>query len=427
MRSLPPSLLPKLQSKLQTIANNATPKMNVAVARAKSTVVDSSYWTVETIRTGATLGDVSVAPRRFNSYGTPNRIYEIHVINGEVKTSIREYPDKLKDGWQDQFSLGTGSAVAMAFNGHWERYRNRLSLVTDESPWITWVDGSGKLWTQLWDDTTTKTEMDTSVVKVRAIRAWKNTNFADKDHGIVVGYIKTDGSLWYRNYCQQSDNSYLWESAKQVTEFTSVGVALNLFITNDYRMGFIVEDNLGQIHWILTHRNWAGMAVLPENIAIRTTADVEFVQVDYIRTYEDEYIDISTEVAIEMLFGRTDNSLVELINIADSEDDWGFKVKVRLLYKSENTPTFALTDLTTSSAIAIESVEVVEEGFEYVLNIDPIIESGINNALGDIGITVTSFINEAGYDYETINDSFTPINLEPTGAEPPSVEVIYNE
>ena len=55
----------------------------------------------------AGTGDVSLAPRRFKTRGTPNRIYEIHVDNGIVKTSIREYPDKLKDGWIRPIHFGS--------------------------------------------------------------------------------------------------------------------------------------------------------------------------------------------------------------------------------------------------------------------------------------------------------------------------------
>lgn len=295
MRNVDPSLLSKLGSQEQTISNNADPKMFVAVARARNTVVDSTYWTVETIREGVSLGDVSVAARRFKVTGPPNRIYEIHVEGGVVGTSIREYPDKLKDGFIDQFSLGSGSAVAIAFDGRWERYRESMRLITEEEPWIAWVDSSGVLWTQLWDDETTKVQLATSVAKVRAIRAWKNINYADRDQGIVVGYIKTDGSLWYRSYCQQADTTYLWESAKEITEFTGTSaVNVNLFITNDYRIGFAVEDNLGQIHWLITDRNWSGMAITPDIISASVTdLSVSLIPIIYHNGYDTEIISAS--------------------------------------------------------------------------------------------------------------------------------------
>lgn len=318
MRSVDPSLLTKLESQEQTISNSADPKMFVAVARARNTVVDSTYWTVETIREGVSLGDVSVAARRFKVTGPPNRIYEIHVDGGVVGTSIREYPDKLKDGFIDQFSLGNGSAVAIAFDGRWERYRDSMRLITEEEPWIAWVDSSGVLWTQLWDDITTKVQLDTGVTKVRAIRAWKNINYADRDQGIVVGYIKTDGSLWYRNYCQQADTSYIWESAKEVTDFTGASaVSLNLFITNDYRMGFAVEDNLGQIHWLITDRNWSGMAITPDTIATSLTdLSVSLIPVTYKYGYDNEIIAGSITDLIMDLYWAGETLPLKAENIA---------------------------------------------------------------------------------------------------------------
>lgn len=275
MRQLPPDLFSKMSQNLQTIGNNANPNMKVIVARAKDTVADSTYWSVETIRETSGLGDVSVAPRRLKTHGRPDRIYEIHVRDNQVYTSIREYPDKLREGFKTQFSLGSGTSVAIAFNGDWERYRKLWRLLTDDKPWIFWVDGSGILWRQHWDDGTTKEQLDVGVKRVRAIRAWKNVNFADKDQGIVVGYVKMDGTVWYRNYCQQADSSYIWENARQVLGFTGVAASLNLFITNDYRMGFIIESNDSKIHWLITPRNWAGMGS-PTEAIVGELVDLNF-------------------------------------------------------------------------------------------------------------------------------------------------------
>lgn len=275
MRPLSPILLQKINEAYQTIANNANPKAGVIVSRPKDTVTDSNYWTVETIREMDGLGDISIAPRRFKTNGKPNRLYGIHVHNGEVKTLVREYPDKLKQGWVEQFNVGVGSAVAMAFNGHWERYRKMWRLITDESPFISWVDNNNDLWTQHWDNELTKLKLASDVTKVRMIRAWKNTAVHYLDQGIVAAYIKTNGKVYYRNYCVQEDYSETWEFEKELTGFTGVAVNVNLFITHDYRMGFVIEDNLGQIHWMVTHRNWGGMASPAENL-IAGIKDITF-------------------------------------------------------------------------------------------------------------------------------------------------------
>lgn len=297
MRIISDALKNKINSQNQTLFDKSDPKMRVSIARAKNTVVDSTYWTVETIREISGLGDISVAPRRFKPTGRPNRIYEIHVINGIVKTSIREYPDKLKAGFIDQFSLGSGSSVGVAFNGHWQRYRNLYRLITDEKPYISWAASDGKLWVQKWDDVSSKLQLSSGVSKVRMIRAWKNTVINYLDQGLIVAYIKTDGKVYYRNFAIQEDYSEVWEYEKELAEFTGTAVNLNLFITNDYRMGFIIEDSLGQIHWLVTPRNWGGMASPAENINTGIT-DLMFkvTPIKYYDTFDNERIDTSIEI-----------------------------------------------------------------------------------------------------------------------------------
>jgi len=430
MRSIDPVLLSKVNNQHQTKANDAQPKMSVAVARARNTVMDSSYWVAETIRTGANLGDVSLAPRRQKVTGPPNRIYEIHVVGGVVGTAIREYPDKFKDGWQNQFTLGAGSKVAIAFDGEWHRYRKLWRLVTHEKPWIFWVDGDSKLWAQLWDDDTTKQELATGVTYVRAIRAWKNLNLADKDQGIVVGYIKSDGKVYYRNYCQLLDLSYTWEIERQVTEFTGTASSLNLFITNDYRMGFTVADSLDDIYWYITDRDWAGMAIAADTISVAPAElTVDLIPIEYIIPHiEDEYLTVApAELVTTLLYADTDNA-VNAINAPNIDDDWGWIIDLTF---DHPIPTLSLvevvvTNIGNSTTITMASIEKVSDEI-YRLHVSNIVESGINNVSGDIKVTVTGAINPAGYTYITMEHTFTPVNLIPTFIPLPEVEVIYNE
>lgn len=296
MRSLSSELMAKIKHSYQTIGNNSQPKAKITVARAKTTVTDADYWTVETIRAKEGLGDVSVAPRRFNKhYGGPDRLYEIHVDNGQVSTALREYPDKLKQGWHPQFDLGPSSAnggsVAMAFDGEWELYRKVWRLRTHEVPWIFWVDDLGVLWGQLWNDEATKVELATGVLRVKAIRGWKELGQGQNDQGIVVAFIKTDGTLWYRSYCIQVDLTYTWESQRQITGFTGTAVSVGLFLTNDYRLGVTVQNNTGEIWWLITQRLWVGMATSPENIVSGIqNSKFEVYPIEYLDYIADEYI-----------------------------------------------------------------------------------------------------------------------------------------
>jgi hypothetical protein len=437
MRNVDPVLSNKLSSQYQTKANNAQPKMSVAIARARNTVSDSSYWVVETIRTGSTLGDVSLAPRRQKVTGSPDRIYEIHVYNGEVRTSIREYPDKFKDGFQHQFSLGAGSNVAIAFDGEWERYRNLWRLVTHEKPWIFWVDSSKTLWAQLWDDTSTLWEVATNVEYCRAIRAWKNLNMADHDQGVVVGYIKTDGKVYYRNYCQKQDLSYVWETERQVTEFTGTAESLNLFITNDYRMGFVVEDSLNDIYWYITDRNWAGMAIAADTLTVAPAElSVDLIPIQYYDGYmPDETISVApAELGVDLRCALTHNDFHDIYNepitVLNEEleevEDWG---KVLTF-----TTDHRLYDISASSFELIgqytsyypDTITEIEYK-KYRLTFDG--TNNFNNA-GNTPIlryNQGQTVNGVGVAYDVFEKQFDAVNLVPTSIPLPEVEVIYNE
>ena len=381
MRPLSPILLQKINEAYQTIGNNANPKASVIVSRPKDTVTDSNYWTVETIREMDGLGGISIAPRRFKTNGKPNRLYGIHVHNGEVKTLVREYPDKLKQGWVEQFNVGVGSAVAMAFNGHWERYRQTWRLITDESPFIAWVDNNNDLWTQHWNNELTKLKLASDVTKVRMIRAWKNTAVHYLDQGIVAAYIKTNGKVYYRNYCTQEDYSEAWEFEKELTGFTGVAVNVNLFITHDYRMGFVIEDNLGQIHWMVTHRNWGGMASPAENL-VTSIADIMFevTPIGYHDMFEVENIDTNIT---DIWFNVAIPIYPVLLSITN-DDQWTIRLQFshQIDYDLSTVKTaFSVKD-STNVAFNVLSTSAGADNSELVLNM-----TNFNGAAGNLFVT----------------------------------------
>lgn len=435
MRQLPSDLAVKLNEKLQTISNEANPIMEVLIARAKSTVQDNTYWTTEIIRELENLGDVSVAPRRFKAYGRPNRLYEIHVRNGQVSTSTREYPDKLKMGFQPEFALGGGSSVAIAFDGHWERYRKLWRLITDENPWIFWVDTSGTLWRQHWNDTATKFVLDTNVTKVKAIRAWKNVNIQDQDQGVLVAYIKTNGSVWYRGYCQQANYQSAWEIETQITSFTGYAVNINLFITNDYRVGFIIEDSTHQIHWFITPRNWGGMALEQHTINMKIKTLINMLRVKNTKIPLEETITSFLHADIALLFARIDNGITHLANENitkineefEEYQDWGFKINVKFKYNIESSMIIEVIDSNTSSSFSISNIDSISKTEFNIYIDDTVHEFGMNISKGNIEIRITEAYNAAGYVYDSIIQEFTPLNLDMPDLPLPIVEGIWNE
>ena len=388
MKPLSPSLLHKLKSSLQTIANDAQPNVQVVVSRAKDTITDSDYWTVETIREMSGLGDISIAPRRFIPRGRPNRLYGIYVQNGTVKTLIREYPDQLNQGWVDQFVLGSGSSVAVAFNGYWEQYRTFWRLITDEKPFISWIDNNNILWSQHWDDASTKFQLASDVVKVRMLRGWKNTILQQNDQGVIVGYIKSNGKVYYRNYCTQEDYSKVWEFEKELTSFTGVAVNLNMFITNDYRMGFIIEDNLGQVHWLVTHRNWGGMASPAENINT-SISDISFEVLPIRRASRLELENVTTSIT-DITFNIAIPIYPKLVSIAnDNPTTIRLKFSHVIDYDLTNVKSAFTVKDSANTIFNILSTTPGIDNTELILNLN-----NFNGAYGDMTVVYNRNIIE---------------------------------
>lgn len=436
MRDVPLKLLTRLKDKYQTPANNSNPALNVILSRAKTTVSDSEYWTVETIRSGPGLSTVSVAPVRDDIKGVPDRIYSFAIVSGQAVLSVRAYPDHLKDGWQDIYTAGAGVSTAIAIDGRWERFGEKWRQRTDELPWIFWVDTQNVLWRQYWTDESTRTTLATGVLQVSAIRAWKSVSIPQKDQGIVVSYIKQDQKLYYRNFCQQENLSFAWENERQVLSVTSNANAVNLFLTNDYRLGFAVSLTTGQMQWVVTKRNWSGMALENEHLNLRATCSLEFTPVRYTYPVFDESLLVSPGFFTELLFASTHNEIIVLENIpvfrtdefGAEYEDWGFAIAIRLKNPSVAVPDFNVIDTNTGAAIAISDIEQVVNGLEYILHIDDVVlEYGINNVLSDINVIVSGYENPAGLAYETQEKTFIPKNLIPVNIPLPEVEELWNE
>lgn len=434
MRSIDTSLLAKIQERNQTHWNDAQPIMSVQVSRASTTVTDSSYWTVEKMREGEDLGDTSVAARRFKPYGPPNRLYNIYVQSGAVKTATREYPDYSKQKWQDQFSLGSGSAVAIAFDGHWELYRKRWQLVTDEEPFLFWVD-SGKLFFQHWDQKESKTELATGVSKVKALRGWKNVNFPDRDMGVVCAYIKSDGKVYYRNYCVQTDGKVVWELEREISEFTGSAINLNLFISNDYRTGIVIEDALGKINWLLTERNWAGMAIATDRVlAYPHEIRLELVELDKYKATSTEHLTANPfGVSYDLRYTGTSNNFVGIHNVSDELDDWGKVLIITTLHRLYGLyhADFEIVDASNRSYIPDQISEIENNDLTgvYKYRLDYLGFNNFNN-VGDEGILKfkgLSTTNGIDIPYDPFEKVVYLENLEPTETPLPEVEAIWNE
>jgi len=427
MRHVPIALQNKLDKMFQTIAENANPSMLVSVARSRSSIIDTSYFVVETIREKAGLGEVAVAVRRQIVDYSPDQIFEVHLDNGIAKTAYRAYPDKLKAGWQNGITLEAAQSVAIAFDGNWVRdMYHKWQMVTDEFPWIFWVTTAGMLKAQIWHDATSLVQIASAdVVKCVALRGWKSTVIPTDDQGIVVAYIKTDGTVWYSGYCRQSDGTTVWEVAREVTDFTGSAVSVNLFLTNDYRLGFAIEDSTGAMYWYITTRCWGGMAIESDTILAMLSASIDFVEIKTTRMYEGETITPEVSCDLAYLWGQPYVEVTSLANIDDGNGDYGLVIRMDIDQQ--------LNNLSLSEVMFMDEWDTGYVVENLINNGDHVLfyVSDFNNAYGDMRIVYTRTVttNDAGYAITTLNgiNSFTPTGLDPVPIDPPTPVDGWNE
>lgn len=289
MRPISPELLEKINKKYQTIYENANPELKVLLSRGFS----KDLFRVYTIHEKDNIAEIDVTAKRSQADADPDKLYVAYIENGVAHVKSKPLPYDELIPWTYEFELGSASNVAIDFDGYWERddESKRFNLVADEYPWVFRID-SGTLKASYWDGI--PTELATNVNKIRSVKGWIPANGDEtNDQGLIIFYLKTDGNVYYRNYAIQTGGSKAWEVERQITEFTGTVVDIALFRTNDFRVGFIVQNNDGTVEYIVTERNWAGMSFFPENIeAGITDITVEVHEIEYTDSFEEENITV---------------------------------------------------------------------------------------------------------------------------------------
>ena len=154
----------------------------------------------------------------------------------------------------------------------------------------------------------------------------ESTVVGTDDHGLIAAYIKSDGKVYYRNLCEQEDGKLIWDLERQVAGFSGNAVNLNLFITNDYRTGIIIENSQGRIFWFITSRNWAGMAIASDKIVARSNIKVEFIETTKHRVFKEEKISAGINTKVNFCMHQVLISLLRIENIDNGEGDFGKEI-----------------------------------------------------------------------------------------------------
>ena len=359
MRAIPPELLARVKKRAQVPAENADPSLKILLSRG----LVREMFQVFTVHNDEDLTDIDVTVRRLETTQIPAYACAIYVRDGIAHIKSKPLPYDDQSPWDYEFQVGAATAVAIEFDGYWDRDHatRRFNFVTEALPWVFYVQG-GLLKAQYWQGS--PLTLASNVTKVAAIRGWLPTEGTHaSDQGLIVAYLKADGTMWYRAYCRQNDGSRLWEVERQVTAFPAGTIDdFALFRTNDFRIGFIAEI-AGQCYWALTTRNWAGMSVWPERIAA-TVKDFSMTvyQIQYPEhDSPDEHLSASiTELGCWCCPADTEVNVISVERVASDTLEIEFDTPIAVLDETWLLQHATVTD-TVGTPIAIQSITQTDD------------------------------------------------------------------
>lgn len=371
----------------------------------------------KTIKEAASLGRSAIAAET-NADGML-RLHMAHIDAGVLKWSTSSNVTSTPISWQVQDTIAAEAIYCtIEFNGYWyKQSEGKIRFMTTGQPLILWVDSLNKLYAK-WMDGGVVFQLAQDVIKVDSVRGWRSIENRGEDQGIVIVYIKTDGTVWYQSYTEQPDGSFMWEAETQIIEIPAPCSYIHVFRANDYRLGVIAE-NLNNIHWFLTKRNWSGMSIGAERITVNTTLTVELKKINFYNTYNTENITVDLIMhPAKLLYTLADNRFKNIIN----ENSYTIKATTQNGMTEVTAADFKVTD----SADVEYSIISIEKNDEYLYTL---ITTDFNNAVGDMTVSFLgsgTTLGAIGQIMNPFSKSFEPTGLIPSNIPPPAIQLIYN-
>lgn len=288
--------------------------------------IDGGYLAERVIDILSTVQDLSL--KQVDTTG-PSEIWLVGIDAGEILVKSRSYmPEKLKTTFEAKYSLGRGKAAAIEFNGYWTQPddADRFTIITEEDPYIFWIDAANTLWVQYGSDTSTMLQLDEDVSQVRACRGFKSEKYLLQDQGLVVAYLKS-GRAYYRQYIYDDTiSAYQWTKAAEVDSNVSEILHISISRLNDYRMQ-ISLTTAAEVKSYITDRTYVNQAAMPERTYIQgisaQTTPLAYFPVDY-------------DPSVNCIEAYLENDNMRLIAVFDKilELKWYYEIKHYITFNS---------------------------------------------------------------------------------------------
>lgn len=428
MRRVPGDVASRLERKVQTRANGAAPELDLWITRPTTAMATNRFLERQAVSVGEGVTDVSVAVCHPRAGVGSSRTYLAYVQGGTAKVAYAAAKTRMDaHAWIDSGFTAPASNLAIAFDGTMPRdTAGRVEFVTEQYPWVFWVDG-GTLYAQKLGTGKTVILAESNCAGVSAIRAmWSEVG--DFDFGLVAFFILS-GALYYRQLV-----GGVWQDAVPVSYGPSgvMWAEVAAFRTWDYRVGVQARATTGEIYELFTQYAGVGKQNTEHLEIAHVGAKGGLTAIEYTDTRLHEHVEVSRVDAGALyggLYSIEAPVLVSARNAGDGSSDWGKVLVVTADVHLEresiaaNAPAWTITD-ERGAVFTASTAEVGPDGKTVTLTFaDFNAASGACRAAYTPGTAATM----AGVDVETMEIGFTPEHLVPPLVDPPVLESVQND
>ena len=421
MKKLPQSLDQKLKQAIQSAATEAAPSVDMWISRPTTALVNTEFLEKQNVADGASITDIAVAACHPRVYKPVTKVYVGYVDSGTARVKYAMSKTDMKDHvWFDTGFSETASAIALEFDGTMPKNKKgKVEFVTEELPWVFWIDG-GAVYARKLGTATTETLVAANAIDVFAVRGtWSDVG--GFDFGLIVFYILS-GDIYY----QQLIDGVWYDAAPTNFGPAATFVRIAAMRTWDYRVCVQAWDDTGVMYELFTQYQGIGKQNVEHLEITHLTADGDLIDVTYTDTAENENIEIASIDAIGARIYGLSSAPVSAANIDDGLGNYGLYVDLVLDYPvtgtSGNHAAFVLTD-ENSVTYAGAAISASADGKTLTITF-----VDFNSAVGDLSLSYTpGTVQSPAVALEAFAFEFTPTGLVPPPPDPPEVQLMYNE
>lgn len=411
MRTMPPSLAAKFKQLVQADSTKAAPALDLWISRPVVPLVNDYFLEQQSIGSGANVTALDIAVCHPKHRRQSTKIYIATVEGGRAKVMSSPFRQAMETHyWTDSGFDEPAEDVAIAFDAATKNdTRGRSEFVTEEQPWVFWVN-EGALYGRELDSEETLTLAETNCTKCTAIRA-AGSALGGFDYGLCLFFL-LGGEIYVRQYMDGE-----WMDAEPVNfgpdvVWTDIAAGRSW----DYRIVLQGMASDGTVYELFTQYMGIGQRSV-EHIDVKPNIRGKLAQMEYYDSAEVEHLDLAVTAAGAMIYGHS-SMPVYAANEDNGEGDWGRVVTILMDYPvavvEDNYAAFTVSD-EAGFSFAVNSASVSEDRKAITL-----FANDFNGATGKITVSyVPGTIQSPAVPMEAWSIAFEPKNLVPPVGNPP--------